>query len=51
MYQIAQFTYWVPKDGFNSICDTGILTCNGKQITIHYHRGTGHPIIKTATGI
>lgn len=38
-------------DGFNSIRDVGIFTCNGHKITVPYHEGTGLPIITTATGM
>jgi hypothetical protein len=41
----------IPTDGFNSIQDTGVLTCNGQTITVPYHQGTGLPIITTATGM
>jgi hypothetical protein len=41
----------LPTDGFNLIRDIGILTCNGKKISVPYHHGTGLPIITTATGI
>jgi hypothetical protein len=37
-------------DGFNSLRDKGVLTCNGKPISIPYHRGTGLPILLTAPG-
>ncbi len=41
----------IRTDGFNSIRDVGILTCNNNKITVPYHTGTGLPIITTATGI
>jgi hypothetical protein len=40
-----------PTDGFNSIRDIGILTCNGQVISVPYHHGTGLPIITTVAGI
>jgi hypothetical protein len=41
----------IPTDGFNSIRDTGVLTCNRQTITVPYHKGTGLPIITTVTGM
>jgi hypothetical protein len=38
-------------DSFNSICDTGILTCFGVSISVPYHSTTGLPIITMAPGI
>ncbi len=41
----------IKTDGFNSIRDTGILTCHGKTITILYPNRTAPSINTTATCI
>lgn len=40
-----------PADGFNSLRDKSVVTCNGTPISIPYHRGTGLPILLTAPGL
>jgi len=39
------------SDGFNSVCDKGILTIHGQVVTVPYHGHTGFPMIAAAAGV